>query len=488
MIKTSIPLLLFILSIPIISWSQEVEWSNMERFRNRTAYNKIIGTNEEGYYVLRSRNESIESRVILERFRETMGKDYSKRLPGMKGYNFIDAFAGKNGIVVFKSKFNNLTEKIDVFTQAYSNEGRVDGNRTLQASARLKNYSDDGDFLVVRENKESHYGLSYTQEKDRKPFLSVHVFNDTLGEERYAELELPFNEESYQLYDHQVDTIGNYYAVFQGVQPNQEKGSAEYYATYVFVLDTVSKWHTYYLNFKDTYISHPKLVLEPHKHRLIVTGFYSDTRIELNEGLLDFAVETRNFGVLHHSFIPFELTFMKELLGEMRVNDGSVPNNLVIRKVVSRSDGGFMVFGEEFSVSEQNYTYYINGMAQLSSRSVYNYGKIFIFAVNRYAEIEWSKLISKGQSSVNDQGYYSSFSTLVLRDRIHLFFNDKMQGGGGVMNFAIDNSGNMEGDLLFNKNGPYIAIAPSESKQVNGNTLLIPTAKDRKFAFVRLTF
>jgi len=114
--------------------------------------------------------------------------------------------------------------------------------------------------------------------------------------------------------------------------------------------------------------------------------------------------------------------------------------------------------------------------------------KIFLLSIDSKGVQEWAKVISKGQSSVNDYGYYSSFTIFKKKDRIHILFNDRLKGDGGALVYTLKNDNTLEQELLFGNQSSFISIVPSESRQLDANTMLLPTSKDRKFAFVKITF
>ncbi|MDX5319770.1 MAG: hypothetical protein LPK45_01780, partial [Bacteroidota bacterium] len=258
---------------------------------------------------------------------------------------------------------------------------------------------------------------------------------------------------------------------------------------FLYALNPSGDWFTYYLNEDDKFIHSPIMVFDEVNKKVLVSGLYSFVSRELAKGTLDFAVDRRNMEEQFHRFIPFERDFVRDIAGEKVAEREEELRDFVIRDMVAKSDGGYLLFGEEFSIAQQSYTYDVNGIAQVSSRSVYNYGKIFVLCSNTLEEQHaWSKVISKGQSSVNDFGYYSSFTLCKKREQIHILFNDKLKGNGGVINYVLHNDDTLEEISLFGNQSAYISIVPGETRQLDANTLLIPTSKDRKFAFVKIAF
>lgn len=469
--------------------AQQVEWSNMERFRNRTSYNRIIGSNEHGYYVLRGKSFQLRSKVIIERYRETMGMDFSKKLPNQRGVALIDAFVISDGLVLWKSRFNYDSEKLELFVEALDPDAEKKGPELIVAIAQPRNYNDDGDFYVKENKAKTHYVVLFTEKAPKgKSYLNVQVYNRRFERISARREAMDYEEKEFQIEQVLVDTLGNAFVLTSGINPEWDRGTPERVGVHLFGLSNMGVWYDYYLNFADTYLNSPIMAFDELNHRLIVGALYSFKSRNLSAGTMDFVINRQDYSLIHHDLVPFGHDFIHDIAGERVAEEGGELQDFIIRDMLVRSDGGYILFGEEFSISQQSYTYYVNGIAQVSSRSVYTYGKIFVLSVDSKGANEWAKVISKGQSSVNDYGYYSSFAICKKKDQIHILFNDKLKGNGGVLNYTLNNDNTLEEEMLFGNQSAYISIVPTESRQLDANTLLIPTSKDRKFAFVKITF
>lgn len=480
---------LFLIGLGGPAISQQFEWSSMERFRNKTAYNRVIGSNEHGYYVLRSKGYDIRHNVIIERYRESLGMDFSKKLPDMRGTELVNAFVIETGIVLWKSRYNRQTDKLELFIEHLDPEGEAIGRPLPLLIAQPRNYNDDGDFYVIENQAGTHYLVTFSETApEGKSYLNVQVYDRRLERISSRRQILEFEGKEFEIDQMMVDTTGSAFILVSGVNPDMKKGTPERIGVHLFAMNGQSDWFDFYLNFEDTYIHSPIMVLDDSNNKVVVCGLYSLINRNLCKGTLEFAITRSDFRLVKHSFIPFSMEFVRDIGGQRAVDNEEELHDFVLRFMVVRSDGGYVLFGEEFSVAQQSYTTYYNGIAQVSSRSVYNYGKIFMLSYNPNSGLEWSKVISKGQSSVNDFGYYSSFTICKRKDRIHILFNDKLKGDGGVLNYTLFTDQSLEEEMLFGNQGAFISIVPSESKQLDANTVLIPTSKDRKFAFLKLTF
>lgn len=482
-------LLSFFLCLGNLLLAQQMEWSNMERFRHRTSYNRIIGSNDYGYYVLRGRGYQLRTRVIIERYRESMGLDFSKKLPTQRGVALINAFVTPSGLILWKSRFNYDSEKLELFVEYLDEEAEKKGPPMTLAIAAPRSYNDDGDFYVTENENKSHFVVLFSEKAPKgKSYLNVQVYNRQLERISSRREVMDYEEKEFQIEQVLIDSAGNAFVLTSGINNEWERGTPERVGNHLHVLNNQNVWYDYYLNFSDTYVNGPIMALDDINHRLSVCALYSHSARSLSAGTMDFVISRQDYSLIHHDLVPFTRDFVSQIAGERVATEGGELQNFVLRNMVFRSDGGYIVFGEEFSVSQESNTYYVNGIAQVSSRSVYIYGKIFMLAIDSKGVQEWSKVISKGQSSVNDYGYYSSFTIFKKKDRIHILFNDKLKGDGGALNYTLKNDESLEQELLFGNQSSFISIVPTESRQLDANTILIPTSKDRKFAFVKITF
>ncbi|TNE79037.1 MAG: hypothetical protein EP332_12290 [Bacteroidetes bacterium] len=481
-------ILIFVIASQLV-YSQEFEWSNLERFRNRKSYNHILGQNSSGIFVLRSRGQEIYSKVILERYRNSLGLDYSKRLVGMKGFRFIDAHVQEEGLLVWKSMFNPANEKLELFVQRVDNDNSLDGELKLMTQVGLKNFSDEGDFSIHTNKRQSHYVNCFTERiKGKYRKFHIQVWDDSLNLVREKQFVLPFEEDDFNLESVEVDTMGHAFLLFSGVNEEKERETPERIGLHVFALTNSDSLIHHYLNLSDTYLSSPLMTIDEVNKHIQVSALYSLKSRDNSKGVLFASFDLATGKKLKHEFIPYTYSFAKDIIGEDGIKRDDEPENFSLKFIVPRSDGGFILFGEEFSVAQQSYTYYVNGIAQMTSRSVYNYGKLFIISIDANAKLDWFHIVNKGQSSVNDLGYYSSFTIVVGVNEIRLLFNDRVRGAGGVVEYTLNTKGELNNKMLFGNQGPYVAIAPLEAKQLDARSMLIPTAKDRKFAFVKLIY
>lgn len=469
--------------------AQDIEWSNAEKFRNRTQFTKVLGQNASGIYALRSKSRFVNKKVYIQMFRENMGQVYSKLLPGIKRATLEEVYVFPNSLAVFKSKYNRKTHGIDLIHQTYSIEAEPEGKEKIISSAPQRDYSDDGDFVLNLSQDKSKILCFHTeigQEKNTVVEIVI-LSTDNMAELGRKRVELPFKYNRFVRLDFKVANNGNAYFVFRAEDTDKKKKNVERYGYYLFTYELQNDNLTdFYLNNTDTYLSRPALSIDYINNKIIVAGFYSLKDMGYSKGLLDFALDATTHTKLYHSFIPYPLDFVSDIIGKYAAERGEELRNFYIQKIIPHSDSGYIFIAEEFYTTTQTYTFSINGMMQVGSRDIFNYGKVGVLFVNKRGEIEWTKTINKNQSSSLDLGYYSSIYVIPQRNQISIFYNDEDRGNSEVTQYILNNKGELTNKLLFKNQNISIAVVPKEAEQLDVKTILFPAAKDRKFAFVKL--
>lgn len=481
--------LIALLLTTLLAKGQDVEWSNSEKFRNRTAYTRIIGQNEQGIFALRSRSRFITRRVYVQMFRENMGLIYSKLLPGLKKGLLENAFVYPNQLAIFKSRYNRKTHNIDLLYQNYNIEAEPEGEEITLMSSPQRDYSDEGDYIISQSTDRSKLLCFHTEiSSEKKTIVEILVLSaPDMKEIGRKKVELPFRYGNFSRMDMEVDNNGNAYFVFRAENDDKKKNSFERIGYYLFAFNsTQNTLKDFYLNNTDTYLSRPYLTIDNLNNRAIVTGFYSLQDVGYSKGVLDFAIDTKTHSLIYHSFIPYPQNFVSDMIGKYAAERGEELRDLFIRKVVPHTDSGYIVVAEEFYTTTQTYTFSINGMMQVGSRDIFNFGKVAIMFINKHGEVEWGKVINKNQTSSLDLGYYSSIYVVPQKKHISIFYNDDDRGNSEITQYILNNKGELTSRLLFKNQTGSIAVVPREGQQLDAATILFPAAKDRKFAFLKL--
>ena len=189
-------------------------------------------------------------------------------------------------------------------------------------------------------------------------------------------------------------------------------------------------------------------------------------------------------------------------------------DNFLIRQVIVKRDGGFILSAEDFSSSTRgnsnpyNRWDYLNNPSSFYSNSYYYYSpyygyyrpsssfnnqstryyadNIVVFSINKDGKKEWNKVIHKEQFDDDDDNFLS-FSTMNSGGEIHyLFNNDKRNQIISDQSLSPDGSIKRNPTLKSRERG--YEFMPRLSKQVGANQIIVPCAYRGFICFAKIDF
>jgi hypothetical protein len=235
--------------------------------------------------------------------------------------------------------------------------------------------------------------------------------------------------------------------------------------------------------FKNLHLS--KSMIQNH---FVVSGFYG---LQKKEQLLGYFFYTVHLNTNKNEFIykPFsQHLFDKVTLSKIGSKKNSILERYEILQLIPRTDGGIMMVAEQKSLLKEDDIFVNYGIPQVTARNIFQFDDILILNLDANYNEEWSHVIHKNQTTVNDGGYNSSIVIFVLKHFIQIFYNDPNSRNGEVLQYTFFWDGNYTAKKVFNTEFEQISILPNESTQVSSNKMIIPTVKNRKFALLKLVF
>lgn len=489
MAKKSLSILFWLMAFAPFAMAQDAEWSNPEKFRNRTAYTKVLGQNTSGIYILRSRSRYIDRKVYVQMYKENLGLVYNKLLPGMKRASFKEGYTTPDGFCIYKSRYNGRTNTIDLFAQDYKADAEPAGDEKLISSAPQRDFADEGDFVVKTSIDKTKVMCFHTEITGTKTTVIEIVILNAADRQEISrkKVELPYNYGSFNPSVMEVANDGNAYFIYRVENETKPKKTPERYGYYLYAYNAKdNSLKDFYMNPKDAYISRPFLAIDYITQKVIATAYYSYEDDGYSKGVLYFGLGLGTQALLYSSLMPYPKELVADILGVSAANRGGELRDFFIKKIIPKSDSSFILIGEEYYTTSQTYTFSINGMMQVGSRDVYNYGKVVVLNVDKHGLIEWGKVINKIQSSSLDYGYYSSIYTVSVKNKVYILFNDDERGDTEITQYSLDNEGKTTTRLLFKNQSESLALVPREGMQLDAITVIFPAAKDRKFSFLKL--
>ena len=222
-------------------------------------------------------------------------------------------------------------------------------------------------------------------------------------------------------------------------------------------------------------------------NKVNLTAFYTDTEKHEMLGLFNFEY-LPDSGTAKKTYQEFTEDFKTSIFGG---NDGFLFNGIDdfdIKRVIPNTDGGLTLVAERSSVSNETDITYINGIPTTMSRNIYNFDDVLVLNMTANLDVRWKHIIHKSQSSLNDNGYYSSIVISNTRSHIYILYNDRLRTNGDVMQYTIDMEGQVSNKILIRSDKHFVSIIPSEAKQIGYNRVILPVTKDRRFSLLKLDY
>ena len=176
------------------------------------------------------------------------------------------------------------------------------------------------------------------------------------------------------------------------------------------------------------------------KGELLISGFTNETRKKTVNGVFSLIIN-KDFTIKQNHTYKFTKAFLSKFLTAKELDRQKELEDMILRDLVLLSDGSYFLLSEHYNqYTERNYDPRTN---ITTTTEHYNYNSIMVSYFDKTGKHIWSDRIPKFQHSINDFGYFSSFSYLHNKNDIYIFFNDSQKNN------------ELELDDYFNYNGIY---------------------------------
>jgi hypothetical protein len=165
------------------------------------------------------------------------------------------------------------------------------------------------------------------------------------------------------------------------------------------------------------------------------------------------------------------------------------------RRLIPRSDGGFIIVAEgEFKFTRvdriqpvtYSYTYMSDPNVRYTDQN--HFYDIFIYSINKDGSVDWKVDMPKSQISENDDGYYSSFAFLEANNVLKFFYNEDILSTGNFVEYNVNPLGKTKRVSVFNSEKEDVVLIPQKSKQIDGNSIIIPSEQKRVLQLVKFSY
>lgn len=154
---------------------------------------------------------------------------------------------------------------------------------------------------------------------------------------------------------------------------------------------------------------------------LIVSGFINETRNQSINGVFSLKISPE-MTVITSSYYKYKRSFYEKFVDPKQVDKTKELDDILLHDCIVLKDGSYFLLGEHYyHYTERNYDPRTNITTTTEN---YNYNSIVVAYFDPNGNHLWSDRIPKFQHTINDYGYYSSFTSMYYENDVYIFFND----------------------------------------------------------------
>lgn len=166
-------------------------------------------------------------------------------------------------------------------------------------------------------------------------------------------------------------------------------------------------------------------------YELVISGFMNETRNQTINGVFSLKIGPE-LTLIGSNYYKYKRSFFEKFVDAKRIEKTKELENIQLRYLLILDDNSYFVLGEHFyQQTERNYDPRTNITTTTEN---YNYNSIIAAYFDENGNHMWSDRIPKFQHTVNDYGYFSSFSAMQSNNHVYLFFNDSERNNDLTVN------------------------------------------------------
>lgn len=238
-----------------------------------------------------------------------------------------------------------------------------------------------------------------------------------------------------------------------------------------------------------------KFVYDNQNQRLVAGGFYTKRWNGKIQGSFYMSLQPTPEILLQ----PFENEFIAQSLGKKETSHKGL-DNLEVRDLVLRRDGGFLMVGEQsqdvarylaaggFSTAGTSSNYPGFGAPRPRSMIDHYYDDFYLFSFHPKGDLHWKKILPKKQYSHDDGANFSSCFVLKTPSALRLVYNDEIDRSTTVSEYALKGDGTVERHSVMNTEALEIMMRFRDAMQIGANELLVPSEVRGKARLVKISY
>ncbi len=522
--------------------SYKISWGNELKVK-KLQLDRIIAITDEGYYALSYKPHSFAFGVGLGAISGSFAFAWSN--------NYYSLYNNKFNLVKTEEAYSEYDdEDQDILNVIFANDNiyqfsvhkdkkkkktnllcQTINKKTLQPNKDIKIYStidyseysnrNNGDFQIVSSPDTSKIlvisNLPY--DKNQAEEFAIDVFTSDMQPMWSKKIKLPYTDDLFSLSSFRVSNDGSVFVLGKLYIGKAKERTRQGKPNYNFIVLSYTTdgedANEYKLHLKNKFITDITIAIAPNND-IICSGFYGDNKSYSIQGSFFMKIDNASKEKIVENFKEFDVNFITQSWSEKQTKKAkkkaSKGKDLSmyeydLKDLIIRSDGGALLIAEQYYVQVVT-TRTSNGGT--TTTYYYHYNDIIVINIAPDGQIDWNATIAKRQLSVNDGGYYSSYSMAVVGDKLYFLFNDSplnqnwrkgkplyYPSYGGLFNkknravlamAMVDMEGNIVRKNLYSSKQSKLIARPKACMQINDSEMILYSRYRTKEKLGKLTF
>ena len=501
-----------------------VKWGKEFSASRKSSLGDIVGVDATGIYVIKGRYRySIfgSNTSTLERYSNDFVPTTSFELEIKEAGHLCEVqqiLHLKSKLYIFYS-YADLSERKNILFVREIDKASLQPKSEMLKLGEIdyagKSTSNHGDFnfRVSRDSSKVlvFYNLPYV--KDEPEVIGFNVLDSHMKSIWQKAITLPHKDGLFDVESFRVDNSGNVYLlglIYKEKRKSKRKGQPNYSYEILACRDGGNTLMQYPVVLEDRFLSDMQIEILDDK-RLVCAGFYSEKGTYSIKGTYFLTIDAATKEIKTKSFKEFSLDFIIQSMTDREANravrkaekgEEAELYEYDLDKLLVGKDGSAILIGEQYFMNVVTTSTFFNGVMTPTTNYHYYYNDIIAVKINAEGQIEWAEKVAKTQHSINDNGFYSSYTLAIVKGKICFIFNDNAKNldynrVGRPKNFNIKESLvmivslNQKGEQLRQplfKNDQEVIVRPKVCKQILNNQVILFGQRKKNQQFARVVF
>jgi len=339
---------------------------------------------------------------------------------------------------------------------------------------------------IYRSDDETKLLVIISEQQSKARCLGIDLAEGTLMYDQELEPEKFFFGDDFM--QAEIDNAGNTYFIVQRDNFKSKRKDHEYE---VYTVAPTKQFTSFNVPMGDSLTYDIFFRFDNKNQRLVAGGLYTTKDFTRADGYFWLRIDPNDAATAKPDFTPFPLSLIKNVEGKKYNKKNPGIDELSVRDLVLRKDGGGLVITERNRQLERrsnaSRTQVINnyGIRPLVD---YHYDELIVFSVHPDGDPHWSNILHKKQYSQDDGGVYSSYFLMENPRSLRFLFNDEIRFENTVSEYVVNGRGEFDRNSLFHTRDLDLRLRFRDGVQVAGNELILPSENRNKLRLVKVTY